>query len=102
MQLDALMERLSHSSGVCSKQEIQFTQEALDKAHTGDYPLGDDTAAIPNDSGGYDLFACEGFLSNFVAADPWFAGWCGIMVNISDIAAMGGDQAKRVGIVIVD
>jgi hypothetical protein len=29
-------------------------------------------------------------MSEFVAADPWFAGWCGIMVNLSDIAAMGG------------
>jgi AIR synthase-related protein len=36
------------------------------------------------------LFAIEGFLNAFVAADPWFAGWCGVMVNLSDIAAMGG------------
>jgi hypothetical protein len=21
---------------------------------------------------------------------PWFAGYCGVMVNVSDIAAMGG------------
>jgi hypothetical protein len=39
---------------------------------------------------GYDLFASEGFLNAFVERDPWFAGWCGIMVNNSDIAAMGG------------
>jgi AIR synthase-related protein len=36
------------------------------------------------------LFAIEGFMNEFVAGDPWFAGWCGIMVNVSDIAAMGG------------
>ncbi len=29
-------------------------------------------------------------MNEFVAADPWFAGWCGVMVNLSDIAAMGG------------
>ncbi len=25
-----------------------------------------------------------------MAEDPWFAGWCGLLVNLSDIAAMGG------------
>jgi len=51
--------------------------------------VGDDCAAIP-DGDGYLLFAIEGFMNEFVAADPWFAGWCGVMVNLSDIAAMGG------------
>ena len=51
--------------------------------------VGDDCAAIP-DGDGYLLFAIEGFMSDFVAADPRFAGYCGIMVNLSDIAAMGG------------
>ena len=52
-------------------------------------PVGDDCAAIP-DGDGYLLFAIEGFMNEFVAGDPWFAGWCGVMVNISDVAAMGG------------
>jgi AIR synthase-related protein len=51
--------------------------------------LGDDCAAIP-DGDGFLLFAIEGFLPGFVAAEPYFAGWSGVMVNLSDIAAMGG------------
>ncbi|MQQ09864.1 sll0787 family AIR synthase-like protein [Epibacterium sp. SM1979] len=58
---------------------------------TGDCPgqPGDDAAVLPNGAG-FDLFAGEGFINAFVEADPWFAGWCGVMVNISDILAMGG------------
>ncbi len=53
--------------------------------------LGDDCAAIPNPTGGGNLlFAAEGILESFVAEDPWFAGYCAVMVNLSDIAAMGG------------
>ena len=29
-------------------------------------------------------------LPQFVCDEPWFAGWCGVMVNVSDIFAMGG------------
>ena len=29
-------------------------------------------------------------MNEFVAAEPWFAGWCAVMVNHSDILAMGG------------
>lgn len=52
-------------------------------------PVGDDCAALP-DGDGYLLFAIEGFVNDFVAAEPWFAGYCGVMVNVSDIYAMGG------------
>ena len=51
--------------------------------------LGDDCAAIP-DGDGYLLFAIEGFVEDFVQSKPWFAGYCGVMVNVSDVYAMGG------------
>lgn len=50
---------------------------------------GDDTAALP-DGDGYVLLAAEGMRPELVAADPWFAGFCSVMVNLSDVAAMGG------------
>ncbi|WP_245939729.1 sll0787 family AIR synthase-like protein [Stenomitos frigidus] len=51
--------------------------------------LGDDCAAIP-DGSGYLLMAAEGMLPSLVETEPWFAGWCAVMVNVSDIYAMGG------------
>ncbi|WP_416666230.1 sll0787 family AIR synthase-like protein [Egbenema bharatensis] len=51
--------------------------------------LGDDCAAIP-DGDSYLLLAAEGMMPFFVDADPWFAGWSAVMVNVSDIYAMGG------------
>jgi len=51
--------------------------------------LGDDCAAIP-DGDGHLLFAIEGLVEDFVEQMPWFAGYSGVMVNLSDIAAMGG------------
>jgi hypothetical protein len=51
--------------------------------------LGDDTAAIP-DGDGYLLLAAEGMIPEFLDRDPYFAGWSSVMVNVSDVAAMGG------------
>jgi len=50
---------------------------------------GDDCAAFKQGDG-YQLLAMEGMLPSFVASDPRAAGWSSVMVNVSDIAAMGG------------
>lgn len=51
--------------------------------------LGDDCAAIP-DGDGHLLFAIEGMVGEFLRTMPWFAGYSAVMVNVSDIYAMGG------------
>ena len=49
------------------------------------------TIARPSPDGdGHLLFAIEGFVDDFVEKMPWFAGYSGVMVNVSDIYAMGG------------
>src|ERR1700753_1150193 len=87
--ISALAERLRQSSGIAAKSDIAAVARSLGLSGDDVIPVGDDCAAIP-DGDGYLLFAIEGFMNEFVAGDPWFAGWCGAMVNISDIAAMGG------------
>jgi AIR synthase-related protein len=56
----------------------------------GTVQIGDDCAALPDGHGGHQLFAAEGLLPSFVQERPWFAGYSSIMVNLSDICAMGG------------
>lgn len=84
-----LVERLRSHPSIRSKLGIAHATQVLElTSQTAGRP-GDDAAALPCD-GGYDLFAGEGFIPAFIADDPWFAGWCAVMVNLSDIAAMGG------------
>ncbi len=86
--LGALCDRLRAAKGMAHKADIALAHRGLSGAGTP-WPLGDDCAAIP-DADGYLLFAIEGLLDEFVRREPWFAGYCGVMVNISDVTAMGG------------
>lgn len=94
IDLAALVAALRASRAFAHKRDIAPVVEALARAGTQGsavqaVPNGDDCAALV-DGDGYTLLAIEGFINEFVAAEPWFAGWCGVMVNLSDVAAMGG------------
>lgn len=81
---------LTRHPAVMEKATIRRAYEPS-LAVSGEVKLGDDCAAMPNPAGqGHLLFAAEGMLESFVADDPWFAGYSAVMVNLSDIAAMGG------------
>jgi AIR synthase-related protein len=89
MNLGELTAMLRAAKGVAHKRDIAPVLARLGRASPSAIPVGDDCAAIP-DGDGFLLLAIEGFVPEFVAADPYFAGYCGVMVNVSDIAAMGG------------
>jgi AIR synthase-related protein len=100
MTVDELAHALRASRGFAHKRDIGGVMGSLARALPGGVhamgqavPNGDDCAAIawPDaDGDGHLLFAIEGFVEDFVEQMPWFAGYCGVMVNVSDIAAMGG------------
>ena len=92
MNAAELAAALRESRGFAHKSDIADVMSALAKyqpAATQAIALGDDCAAIP-DGDGYLLFAIEGLVEDFIARMPWFAGYCSVMVNVSDIYAMGG------------
>ena len=93
LQLTELVAHLRQSIGILHKQDIQSVADQLlaqvPAASDAAILLGDDCAAIP-DGTSYLLLAAEGLLPSFVESDPWFAGWSAVMVNVSDIYAMGG------------
>ncbi|MDF1639064.1 sll0787 family AIR synthase-like protein [Alcanivorax jadensis] len=93
-ELNSLIETLRNLPEIKGKRAIKLAAELTDK-YSG-LPLeklyelpGDDCAAF-RDPQGYRLLAMEGMLPGFVGSDPRAAGWSSVMVNISDIAAMGG------------
>ena len=91
MTVHALTTALRAGRGFAHKRDISDAMAVLQRSRPAASAVlvGDDCAAIP-DGDGYLLFAMEGFVDDFVEAMPWFAGYCGVMVNVSDIYAMGG------------
>jgi len=89
MSLYGITEMLRTAMGVAHKRDIAPVLARLNLGAASAIQVGDDCAAIP-DGDGFLLLAIEGFLPEFCAADPVFAGYCGVMVNVSDVAAMGG------------
>lgn len=85
----ALAALVRESRGLHHKADIAPVIRRLGIGAGDGVAVGDDAAAIP-DGDGHLLLAIEGFVEDFVTADPWFAGYCGVMVNVSDIWAMGG------------
>ncbi|MDB5295391.1 MAG: hypothetical protein JWO31_1374 [Phycisphaerales bacterium] len=94
MDLSTLTTHLRGLKGVAHKLDIRPVRDLIAAAGPSGtlnaVPVGDDCAAIPDGAGGHLLFAIEGMLDEFVAAEPWFAGYCAVMVNVSDVYAMGG------------
>lgn len=92
-ELAALAQRLRRHPGLRAKGDIQPAAAAFDHqpfpALGAAAALGDDAALLPA-VGAPLLLACEGLHPELVREDPWFAGWSGVLVNLSDIAAMGG------------
>jgi len=50
--------------------------------------VGDDAAPVP---GSELVAATDAIVPSMVERDPWWAGWCSVLVNANDLAAMGAE-----------
>jgi selenophosphate synthetase-related protein len=89
-ELHDLVERIAKSSGFRRKKNIQAPLKwfTWDPEKTLD-PIGDDAAVLVTNDG-YLLISCDGIMPKLVSDEPLWAGYCAVLVSVSDIYAMGG------------
>ena len=86
-----MAEAIRSFPGVTRKNKIH---EVVDLFPTSGFPQvhaaeGEDAAAL--DVGDqFILFAADGIMESLMVADPYMAGYFAVLVNVNDIAAMGG------------
>lgn len=60
--------------------------------------FGDDAAVIDIGGDDYVLFAADGIWTRLIETSMWWAGYSSVLVNVNDIAAMGGKPVAMVNI----
>ena len=91
MSIETIADSIRSYPGVTRKHAIH---KIVDLLPTSAFPQvvaaeGEDAAAI--DVGDqYVLFAADGIMESLVNTNPYYAGYFAVLVNVNDIAAMGG------------
>lgn len=106
MELSELVKSLQSFKGVSRKNSIEKVTKTLGDVYniTGDVLLdfGDDASAIDIGDNQVVLLAADGIWGDLMNVDPYWAGYCAVLVNVNDIAAMGGKPIAMVNIMAVD
>lgn len=102
MNLDSLAAELKGFVGIKRKKQIGHLVKLfpmLSDKIIADF--GEDAAVIDQ---GQEvlLFAADGIWSKLMEADPEWAGYCSVLVNVHDIAAMGGWPIAMVDVLSVN
>ena len=99
MNLDDIVDSIRNFPGVTRKRTIQDVVKSLPTTAFANVAAseGEDAAAIEygND---YLLFAADGIMESLVKTNPYYAGYFAVLVNVNDIAAMGGKAIAMVDI----
>lgn len=102
MNLESLAAELRGFVGITRKKRIgdalRYFPITSDKIMAS---FGEDAAVIDNGDEVL-LLAADGIWSKLMEADAEWAGYCAVLVNVHDIAAMGGTSLAMVDVLSVD
>ncbi|MDR2544850.1 MAG: methanogenesis marker 2 protein [Methanobrevibacter sp.] len=105
MDFDVLVDTIQKFEGVLRKNSIVKVTDSLKEVYNiGGKTLlgfGDDSSAIDIDNNKAVLVAADGIWGRLIDIDPYWAGYCSILVNVNDIVAMGGEPLAMVNILSV-
>ena len=96
MKLESLAESLRDYLGATRKHSIKNIVNIFDEKGTNP-SFGEDAAIIEMGDEAL-LLAADGIWDRLMRADPEWSGYCAILVNVHDIAAMGGRALGMVDI----
>ncbi len=102
MDLQKIVREIREFEGVTRKKPIADLINILESVRS-EYShsvvdFGDDAAVIDIGGEDYILFAADGIWGHLVNASPWWAGYTSVLVNVNDIAAMGGRPVAMVNV----
>jgi hypothetical protein len=101
MNLESLASELRGFVGITRKKQIgsimQFFPIESDRIMAS---FGEDAAVI-DDGDEVMLLAADGIWSKLMEVDPEWSGYCSVLVNVHDIAAMGGWPVAMVDVLSV-
>jgi putative methanogenesis marker protein 2 len=102
IDLESLAEELRNFEGVTRKKAINDLVSRLgDSDKVGSRTIsgfGEDAAVLKVDDDNLILLAVDGIWGKLLNTNPWWAGYCAVLVNVNDIAAMGGTPLAMVNL----
>ena len=105
MDFEELVKSLQEFVGVSRKNSIEKVTKTLGEVYniSGEVLLdfGDDASAIDIGNGQVMLIAADGIWGDIMNVNPYWAGYCSVLVNVNDIAAMGGKPLAMVNIMSI-
>ena len=105
MDFKNLVREIQEFKGVSRKSSIDNVISLLKESYnvSGNVviDIGDDASAVDIGNGQVMLIAADGIWGDIMNVNPYWAGYCSVLVNVNDIAAMGGKPLAMVNIMSI-
>ena len=105
MDFKNLVREIQEFKGVTRKSSIDNVISLLKESYnvSGNVviDIGDDASAIDIGNDQVMLIAADGIWGDIMNVNPYWAGYCSVLVNVNDIAAMGGKPLAMVNIMSI-